>query len=92
MEMMGGGCLTDLLENYETIQLFEPQIAYTCRCVLEGLAFMHSKHRIHRDIKSDNILIGKGGEVKIADFGFAAQLTVKNRRRNTVVGVNNIIK
>jgi serine/threonine protein kinase len=45
--------------------------------LLRGLAFMHRNHRLHRDIKSDNILVGFNGDVKIADFGFATSLTVE---------------
>lgn len=86
MEYMSGGCLTDILEAFDEIPLGEPQIAYITRETLRGLAYIHSLHRIHRDIKSDNILLGADGAVKLADFGYAAQLTQQKQKRNTVVG------
>eukprot|EP01098_Paradermamoeba_levis_P009339 TRINITY_DN3886_c0_g1_i1.p1 TRINITY_DN3886_c0_g1~~TRINITY_DN3886_c0_g1_i1.p1 ORF type:complete len:252 (+),score=68.95 TRINITY_DN3886_c0_g1_i1:683-1438(+) len=86
MEYMGGGPLTDVLEQFDQIQLTEPQIAHCCKEVLTGLAYIHSLHRIHRDIKSDNILLGSNGDVKLADFGYAAQLTQNKQKRNTIVG------
>ena len=51
MEYMGGGCLTDILEAFDTIRLSERHIAYICRETLSALAYIHSLHRIHRDIK-----------------------------------------
>jgi len=36
---------------------------------------LHSKRQLHRDLKSDNLLFNADGEIKIADFGFAIQLT-----------------
>jgi len=87
MEMMSGGCLTDILDQYESdVKLTEGQIAFVCQQVLAGLSYIHSCHRIHRDIKSDNILIAGDGAVKIADFGYAAQLTKGRAKRNTIVG------
>jgi len=84
MEFMDGGMLTDCCSVIESAP--EPHIAYVSRNVLQGLAFIHKHWRIHRDIKSDNILVGFDGSVKIADFGFAVNLTVEKDRRQSVVG------
>jgi len=86
MEYMGGGCLTDVLEAFDSVHMTEAQIAYVSRETLKALAYIHSLHRIHRDIKSDNILLSLDGYIKLADFGYAAQLTEKQSKRNTVVG------
>ena len=42
--------------------------------VCQGLGFLHSQGRIHRDVKSDNILISREGHVKISDFGYCVQV------------------
>jgi len=86
LEFMGGGSLTTILEQFHTFQLTEPQIAYVCLESLKALSYVHSLHRLHRDIKSDNILLGNNGQVKLADFGFAIQLTASQNQRNTVIG------
>ena len=82
--LVEGGSLTDCLDlDYP---MPEPAIAYMCKNILQGLAFLHSQHRLHRDIKSDNILIDLEGNVKIADFGFAINLTSEAAKRTSVVG------
>lgn len=86
MELMDGGCLTEILEHFGPIRMTEAQIAYVVRETLTALVYIHSLHRIHRDIKSDNMLLNLKGEVKIADFGYAAQLTKGRKKRTTVVG------
>ena len=84
MEIMTGGSLTDILGK--NVAWPEGHIAYVCRQTLQGLAFMHRSHRLHRDIKSDNILVDGQGRVKIADFGFAVGLTKEVDKRKSVVG------
>ena len=59
------------------IILTEPQIAFVLTESLKALSYIHSMHRLHRDIKSDNILLSEDGDIKLADFGFAVQLTQK---------------
>ena len=41
---------------------------------------------MHRDLKSDNILATYDGDIKLADFGFAVQLTKESNKRNSKVG------
>ena len=86
MEYMDGGCLTEILDQFEHVRLTEAQVAYVCLCTLRALSYIHSLHRIHRDIKSDNLLLGTNGDVKLADFGYAAQLTQTKQKRTTIVG------
>lgn len=42
--------------------------------LLKGLAYMHSLHLMHRDVKPENLLISDRKELKICDFGFARQI------------------
>jgi len=86
MEYMSGGCLTDVLELYRYIRLSEPQIAFIMRESLQAVAHCHSLHCIHRDIKSDNILVDFEGNIKLADFGYTVQLTKHRSLRDTTIG------
>ena len=84
MELMVGGSLTDCLDVKRPMQ--EEMIAYVCKKMLMALTFMHREYRLHRDIKSDNVLVNNEGEIKVADFGFAINLTSEQLKRTSVVG------
>ncbi|XP_068327175.1 serine/threonine-protein kinase 1-like [Pyrus communis] len=85
MEYCGGGSIADLINATEDA-LEEYQIAYICREALKGLAYLHSIFKVHRDIKGGNILLTEQGDVKLGDFGVAAQLTRTMSKRNTFIG------
>ncbi|KAI0320445.1 kinase [Amylostereum chailletii] len=76
-EYCKGGSLATLLEHGRIedegiIQVYTMQM-------LEGLAYLHSRGIVHRDIKPDNILLDHLGVIKFVDFG-AAKILAKNQR------------
>ncbi|XP_076308514.1 serine/threonine-protein kinase PAK 3-like [Tachypleus tridentatus] len=86
MEYLSGGSLTDVVTK---TSMKEKEISKVCRKVLQGLEYLHLNHVIHRDVKSDNILLGTGGEVKLADFGISAKLTRDRNNRRSRCGTPN---
>ncbi|KAM3669150.1 serine/threonine-protein kinase PAK 3-like [Ammospiza maritima maritima] len=83
IEYMDGGVLSDIVSQ---TCLSEDEMAAISRECLQGLDFLHSNDVIHRDVKSDNILLRTDGSVKLADFGLATQLTPEQSRRCSVTG------
>jgi serine/threonine protein kinase len=83
MEFMTRASLTDVAKFCEPQ---ETRIAYFAREVLAALNYMHSQKMIHRDIKTDNVLVHKDGTVKLVDFGYSAQLSNAGDSRQEVVG------
>ena len=71
---MDGGAMVDFVYHYLR-KIPENVAAYILKEMLQGLDSLHSRRQLHRDLKSDNVLLSLTGEVKIADFGFAIQLT-----------------
>lgn len=82
---MNAGALTDFVYFYLK-KIPEEVIAFILKRILVGLYALHSKRQLHRDLKSDNVLLNMQADVKIADFGFAIQLTKDRLNRKSLVG------
>ena len=65
MEYMEGGCLTDVIcANL----MSEGQITAVSREIAQGLEHLHEYGIIHRDIKSDNVLLSSTGDIKLSTY------------------------
>lgn len=72
-------------------RLSEAEAAYLMLQTIEGVKYLHSRNTIHRDLKLGNLLLNEKMEVKIGDFGLAAQLEFDGERKLTVCGTPNYI-
>lgn len=61
--------------------LTEPEVRYFMKQILEGVLYLHEKGIIHRDLKLGNLFINDEVEVKIGDFGLAAQIEFTGQRK-----------
>ncbi|GEQ67489.1 hypothetical protein JCM33374_g1154 [Metschnikowia sp. JCM 33374] len=84
MEFVDGGSLFELLVPGPITD--ETTISIIAREILLALEYLHSSGKIHRDLKSQNILLSQNGELKLTDFGVSTQLYSNFSRRNTTVG------
>jgi len=79
LEYCSSGSANDLM--YSMNRTFsEVELATILEMVLQGLALMHKKKLIHRDIKGANILLSEDGYAKLGDFGVGAQLSTEKYR------------
>ncbi|MQL83742.1 hypothetical protein Taro_016237 [Colocasia esculenta] len=80
LEYVSGGSIHKLLQEYGPFG--EPVIrSYTAQ-ILSGLAYLHGRNTVHRDIKGANILVDPNGEIKVADFGMAKHISSYNSIRS----------
>ena len=84
MELMDGGSCLSLLKRAGPLP--DEVTAVIAREIVLGLCYLHAQGIMHRDIKAANILLTRTGQVKLADFGVAAQLLHRESQRNTLVG------
>ncbi|KAG6007312.1 hypothetical protein E4U21_006123 [Claviceps maximensis] len=83
MEFCAGGSCADLMKPG---LIGEDYIAIILRELLLGLDYLHADKKLHRDVKAANVLLGAGGQVKLADFGVSGQLSATMTKKNTFVG------
>eukprot|EP01062_Namystynia_karyoxenos_P010832 TRINITY_DN1385_c1_g1_i1.p1 TRINITY_DN1385_c1_g1~~TRINITY_DN1385_c1_g1_i1.p1 ORF type:complete len:902 (+),score=235.56 TRINITY_DN1385_c1_g1_i1:79-2706(+) len=69
----------------------EEETSYLLRQLLDAVRYMHSVRVIHRDLKLGNIMLTQDWQVKVGDFGLAAQLEFDGERKRTVCGTPNYI-
>lgn len=89
MEIMDGGSLDDLIKEHQGLPY--GQAAWITKEIIKGLSVAHEKGIIHRDMKPDNVLVGKGNIPKITDFGIASVQDANTRmtRSGAVMGTLN---
>ncbi|CAI0403252.1 unnamed protein product [Linum tenue] len=85
LEYVSGGSIYKILQDYG--QLGELAIRSYTQQILSGLAFLHSKSTVHRDIKGANILVDPNGRVKLADFGMAKHVIKNSSGCNLAVDI-----
>jgi len=84
LELMDNDLTAIIVENYELYS--ENVVKYILKKILDGLSHLHALNIIHRDIKSDNILVSGSGLIKLADFGYSCRLATKEELRSSRVG------
>jgi tetratricopeptide (TPR) repeat protein/tRNA A-37 threonylcarbamoyl transferase component Bud32 len=87
MEYVEGKTVSSLLRSRGSLPL--PKAMHVARAVAAALDYAHGKGIVHRDLKPSNIMVGKEGQVKVMDFGLAAEAkdcVERVARTNTVLG------
>ena len=85
MEYCIAGSITDIMQITKK-KLNQHEIASILESALKGLHYIHSRKKIHRDIKAANILLDQKGNAKLADFGVSASSMQTNARFKTHIG------
>ena len=88
LEYAPGGTLFSALEASPNKRFEEPRAAVVLKQLCSALAHCHKYQIVHRDIKPENILLGKKGQIKLADFGWSVANKHRDQRmqRQTLCG------
>jgi len=71
VEYLAGGTLKSFLIKNRRQKLAFKVVVQIALDISRGLNYLHSQKIVHRDVKTENMLLDKSGTVKIADFGVA---------------------
>mmetsp|Transcript_4863 Transcript_4863/g.18220 ORF Transcript_4863/g.18220 Transcript_4863/m.18220 type:complete len:651 (-) Transcript_4863:82-2034(-) len=85
MEYCAGGSLQEMMTALQR-PFTEVEVACCIRSLLKALQSLHKSKKIHRDIKSGNVLMNEEGRVKLADFGVSRELMNSSSLARTVIG------
>ncbi|KAI9746360.1 MAG: ATP binding [Claussenomyces sp. TS43310] len=81
LEYVPGGSVQTMLNSYGALK--EPLVRSFVRQIVTGLAYLHDRDIIHRDIKGANILVDNKGGIKISDFGISKKIEASNLLNGT---------
>jgi len=90
-EYASGGSVATLMKPMATLKdpgpgLPEKFIIPIARELALGLKYIHEAGVLHRDMKSNNVLILEDGRVQLCDFGVSGTLEPQKSKRTTIVG------
>lgn len=71
VEYLAGGTLKNFLIKNRRKKLAFKIVVQIALDIARGLSYLHTKKIVHRDVKTENMLLDKSRTVKIADFGVA---------------------
>jgi serine/threonine protein kinase len=83
MEYCGGGSLADIIYLLG-LTITEKQLQVIMKSALQGLAYLHGRRKIHRDIKAGNLLLTLNGECKLGKL-------VHYTRRSSYLTINCLV-
>jgi len=82
MEYCDGGTLQDLIQ----VNMEESHAVYILKELITGIKYLHSIDTMHRDLKSENVLLNVNGDLKIADLGLATPTDPGKFSHTTLAG------
>lgn len=84
LELVQGGELFSVIHTSKADGIPDEHVKFYASCIIQGIAYLHSKDIAYRDMKPENCMIDKQGYPKLIDFGFAKK--IKSGKTFTLCG------